>query len=384
MKKERLKAAALTMIFASCAAACSDTAVPEDIAEEPQVVDYDINNAREITVNITNSNDEPPVELHELAIPDFGEKCPACSDNGELYKGTTRAYAIDGDYIYFSVDYDKFDYYYHETAILKYNIQTGEMTEFYTHSTDNECGECYPRLIVVGNKLYACCVDYCALSDSSLVEFDLESGQKKIISSGISWYNIYSFENELYLVSYADDTDDIQYILSKYKPETGGWETINERYSGEVCFGDVMSMSYMNEDDCTTFEVKDRFTLKTNKKNITLAGADENHVRWTLVNMHESYTETYLCSFNTRSQEICKLNMPFNYTQIVFMGDGCVVLPLEGINTKVKYILPEIGMTFNLTDTGRYSCLSYDNGIISFCEFETGEYEKLYWIEAEE
>ena len=148
----------LLALCMSCAAlSCSeskkdpknDTVAEETITEKP-FIDCTDTRFKEITVNLSITDGEPPISLTDLNIDsiDFGECIPSCTANcihdtaqpPESYRGIAEYYCTDGNMLYFVVNYDiNCAAGCHEFAIFSYSPESAETSELYHLSdADNE------------------------------------------------------------------------------------------------------------------------------------------------------------------------------------------------------------------------------------------------------
>lgn len=408
MMKKALRAAAALLALSVCLVSCKESPKPEEeIVGDVEMVEYTSGEAKEIRIPLTYSEDPAPFEVMEYDIPDLGRKKPKCctdSDNrlhpDEYYEqpcfGRTVDYTISGDYIYLAVDYDDYCHNGHETAIVSYNTQTSELKELYVHS-DAERGEDIMALTAVGDKLYASVnVTYVESPEYNryIYEIDMETGEKKTIYEDQSVYitELNELDGKLYYCynEYITETDEMNFILKSYTPETGEWTDEKEVLTSDVnddmfygnisyhaspfCFGEVLCSTEKGEDSNSTKFVADKyFSLETKHKMIQLAGADENRVRWLNESNYGTYTELYLNSFNRETMEISSVKLNRQNAKIVSVGEGCFVI-LGSDDSTVNYLLPELGLAFPLTEQGDYSDLKQENGIVSFVEYSNADY----------
>lgn len=425
MKRKLFRFISVSIAFILCAVSCNKKPKPEEIVGDVQIEDYYIGDAKEITVPITDSGNEPPVNFQKIELPDFDKKKPQCctdpSQQDSFYleydpdfyekpcPGRMIDYSISGDHIYFSLDYDHYDYNSHETALVDYNRSTGEFTELYAHSSAEE-DECFNDIAAVGNKLYSLsCKGYMETAYHEISEIDLESGERKFILENPTALSgeILNYNNELYYCYFEPDPEKYssdglgKYIIKKYNAETDEWsDTITEipslthtffsKDSKSYFFGDVFCTAVQSsEDKCITFEVKDRFTLKTDFKNAHIIGADENSVHWIVENHFGSYTDLYLYSFNAEKNEVYKTKLiQSSNIDIIPAGGGCIIMTSINDNSynTVHYLIPEIGLSFLLAEeTVMYSKAKNESGVTSFCEQDENYVCRVvYCLEASE
>ena len=112
----------LLALSMSCAAlSCSESkkdsktdTIAEDTINEKPFIDCTDTRFKEITVNLSITDGEPPISLTDLNIDsiDFGECIPSCTANcihdtaqpPDSYRGIAEYYCTDGNMLYFVVN----------------------------------------------------------------------------------------------------------------------------------------------------------------------------------------------------------------------------------------------------------------------------------------
>ncbi|MBQ1464781.1 MAG: hypothetical protein IIZ18_08230, partial [Ruminococcus sp.] len=142
----------------------NDIGISEPVTEKAirQLTDEDF---KTITLNITSTDDPPPLQLHELDLSalDFGERLSPCKAEGERekhfniyvtgnpemqkeiednynkladtpYEGKVFRVLPTEDKLFIGVDYDDLCYGMHDWSIFSYDIASGELEELHEFS----------------------------------------------------------------------------------------------------------------------------------------------------------------------------------------------------------------------------------------------------------
>ena len=231
----------LLALCMSCAAlSCSeskkdpknDTVAEETITEKP-FIDCTDTRFKEITVNLSITDGEPPISLTDLNIDsiDFGECIPSCTANcihdtaqpPESYRGIAEYCCTDGNMLYFVVNYDMGC---HEFAIFSYSPESAETSELY-HLSDADNEQYITDIMATDGDVY---VIYADTACRTFAKIERGSEQFRDIYSGSKNMQFYESEsNRVILQEYTDSgTNEWVESFIEYDTDSGQVNILRE------------------------------------------------------------------------------------------------------------------------------------------------------------
>ena len=432
----------------------SDTEITPDTgntAVENQFRTYAESDFKKINVPLKYTEDEPPVALKSFDIPDldFGERISPCkqSDDPSQYdpmlgqsgryayrwtdengvehisestymkildipeKGMIHGAAYADNKIYFTVSYDNFCIGCHEWSIYEYDMASKAVKEVYNFSgTDNEYEVgVWIEPTIIDNKLLISCwqpVEYDNPEHKrnfKIVAIDLSTGSDKVIyeSNGDAFPRTGKDKVQFCETKSTDDSHrTVSLTIREYDMKTGDIKTITENEETKIYSSVISELSaYVRKpaDKRQCELVTEKYCIQTSitnadvvyasdKKAIVVTDGDKSIMHtYDLEKM-----EHYVTDFGGENGQFAAYGENIIYGDTRNVGDSMA---------NIYCIVPEMGITFTLSEGISFDMLKTSNGTVSFNHTEQ-EYMSInaddsfkrgynkpvtvYWIEDKE
>ena len=454
MKKILAFFAAVAMCVAcfSCDDDNNDEDISENVPETEEVGDtlvenefrtYEEKDFKTINVPITFTDEEAPVVLKSCDIPDidFGERLAPCKtsddpsqfdplrdrgytwtdENGVEHKSeSTYMQVLDtpeegmvtgavkyGDCIYMTVNYDIFCSGCHEWSVYEYDINTKETKEVYNYSgidRVNDVGYWFSPQIVAGHMLYTAYDPSGGASKQITEAIDLKTGERKAIyTSDGDYYNYLTNgldKVEFYSTELLDKLGNkMKLTIKEYDFNTGELKTIADSEETKVLNTAFSGMcAYMKKpfDSRKCEFVTEHYCIKTNTTNACILYASDKKAMYVTgddTDILHTYDlekmEHYITDLGDYSglQAVCGEN--------IILSD--VSTFSEDSVGNIFYMIPEMGLVFQLGEDIPHDTLTYSGGTVTMNAIEetyveitengTRGYNKptaVYWTEDRE
>lgn len=380
----------------------NDIGISEPVTEKAirQLTDEDF---KTITLNITSTDDPPPLQLHELDLStlDFGERLSPCKAEGERekhfniyvtgnpemqkeiednynkladtpYEGKVFRVLPTEDKLFIGVDYDDLCYGMHDWSIFSYDIASGELKELHEFSDadtsnynyDSQFMLCAGRLLI-GMSTFKLTKDAAGMeiheNDGTVIyEINQETGELTELIRCQDHLNGSEIDGKIVLAHDEEipgtdpENPEREWVYSTLDPDTLEMEEILR--TNDYIFGYTNNgMITVNHDNNDMTITGDDFALKLDKFGIynNVIG-DKVYI---LSNDQSiAYTNSYTLSiYDTKKMECTVSNMDGYGHNYQAAGNGILsALGGGGANYKspVFYIVPERATAYRI---GRFN-----------------------------
>ena len=379
----------------------------EDAALEAPFLTLSDTDFKDINVPVKLNESEPPDEVKYIDLEglDFGEKLPVCAsaDNWKDYypdwlyedvpdmsdielkwrdimqepqEGQIEEYTFGDGAVYFFVSYDtNCSQWNHSTAFFRYDIESGELKEITAvDSLDRAVHMAQCTLKYFNGKLYYIgdipdgenSVHYCVYSvDTETGEINVTFDDEAFSDRNAPNYPLDTLvcdDGHLYAVDVtfgkgSDITDQVIYELNS---ETGEWNTVfmgHDMYKPAViCNGKIATI---NRNDSKKICVHtDSYDFVSPYRSAVLVYADAKEVallqsdRLSSNNGGRSITDNstlQVFDLEKREHYSFRLDELGAGTEIEKVKNGYLVTNADGVLSPVYYLMPDMGMAFNIT-----------------------------------
>ena len=378
----------------------AETANKEDTAPEKPFMMLKSTGFKTVKVNVSVNDGTPPeyVKYIDIRGLDFGEKIPPCAaaedhtdseeateDMGKPQKGQIQEYVVGDDSVYFFVSYDAECYDgSHSSAFFSYDPESGSLSEIAAFERPDETISISPMTLrYLNDKLYYIgdVPDGENSSHYGVYSIDTKTGKREKAFDDEAFSDrdapnypldtLICQEGHLYAVDYTNGTGQTKdkQVIYGMDNETGEWSEIfseDDPYKPSRMFdGNIVTIN--RNDDRKVCVHTDRYDFVSPFRSSDLVYAGDNEIALIQSNRRAEdaigvvgvygSSELHIYDFEKKEHYVFYLNELGAGWEIEKVKNGYLVTNpylitnSDDLTTAVYYLLPELGMAFNVTNS---------------------------------